>query len=74
VVIRRFFTEDDGQDIIEYALLSVFIGLIGVVAWNNISAELTAHYTGWGTGVNNLSGCSPDPIAAPGGIVCSGGS
>ena len=48
--------------------------LIGVVAWNNIGAEITSHYTGWGTGVNNLAGCTPDPQAAPGGMVCSGGS
>ena len=66
-MIRRFFTEETGQDVMEYALLAAFIGLVGIVAWNNISAELTAHYGGWGTSVNNLSGCTPDPIATPGG-------
>ena len=30
---RRFLWNDDGQDVIEYALLTASIGLIGIATW-----------------------------------------
>ena len=62
----RFFKEDDGADLIEYALLSAAIGLCCVAAWNAIPPKMLAAYTGWDTGVQNLSKCMPDP----GGLGC----
>lgn len=70
----RFVLDDSGQDIIEYALLTAFIGLVGAVAWVNIQAGIGSAYTGWGSGVGQLSGCTPDPIGTPGGNFCVGGS
>ena len=60
-LLRRFLTGDDGQDLIEYALLSSLIGVVGVLAWNNIVAGILAAYTGWDTGVQGISACTPDP-------------
>jgi len=72
-LLRRFVRETTGQDIVEYGLLAAFIGLVGVVAWANIKTGVGDAYTGWGTGVNSLSSCTPDPIANGGG-GCAGGS
>jgi Flp pilus assembly pilin Flp len=60
----RFFREDSGQDILEYALLGAFIGTVGILAWQNIGAGIFRAYTGWDTGVQNLSACTPDPGGA----------
>jgi Flp pilus assembly pilin Flp len=57
----RFLREDAGQDLIEYALLTAFIGTVGVFAWINIKAGIGSAYTGWGSGVRTLSACTPDP-------------
>lgn len=42
-LFNRFVCEDDGQDLIEYALLAGFISLVAVVAITNV-----------GTGVNTV--------------------
>jgi Flp pilus assembly pilin Flp len=63
-LILRFFREECGQDIVEYGLLGAFIGIVGIVAWQNIATGIGNHYTGWGTGVQNLSACTPDPGGA----------
>jgi Flp pilus assembly pilin Flp len=60
-LFTRFVREDAGQDIIEYALLSAFIGVVGILAWQNIGVGVLNAYTGWDTGVQGLSGCTPDP-------------
>ena len=39
-MIRRFLFDESGQDVIEYALLASFIGLVGVVAWTTSGAEI----------------------------------
>ena len=42
-LISRLFHNEDGQDLIEYALLAAFISLVAIAA-----------ITGVGTGVNNI--------------------
>lgn len=59
--VRRFLTDDGGADLIEYALLSAFIGVCAVVAWTNIPPHIAAAYTNWDASVQNLSSCTPDP-------------
>ncbi len=44
-LMYRFVTDDEGQDLIEYALLAGFISLVAVVAITNV-----------GTGVNLVYG------------------
>jgi Flp pilus assembly pilin Flp len=65
--LLRFVREESGQDIIEYALLSALIGVVGILIWQNIGSGLASAYTGWDTGVQSISSCTPDPIASGGG-------
>jgi len=57
----QLLLDDSGQDLIEYALLTACIGLVGVVAWVNIKAALGTAYLNWDSGVQTLSACTPDP-------------
>ena len=52
-MLNRFFKEQDGQDMVEYALLAALVGLATVVAlgqfagsigaiWSSISNQLTS--------------------------------
>jgi len=66
LTIKQFLLDDSGQDLIEYGLLTALIGLVGVLAWTNIRAGIGIKYSGWGTGVQNVSQCTPDPIALGG--------
>ena len=53
----RFVTDDEGQDLIEYALLAGFISLVAVVAITNV-----------GSGVNTVYGNVQAQVTAiPGG-------
>ena len=60
-LLRRFITEDDGADIVEYALLAAFIGVCAVAAWISIPPKIAAAYTNWDSSIQNLSSCTPDP-------------
>jgi Flp pilus assembly pilin Flp len=53
-LLRRFATETDGQDMIEYALVTTFIGLAGVAAWSAMETGLGNAYRGYNTAVWNL--------------------
>ena len=46
--------DESGQDLIEYALLSGAIGIVGVAAWNAVGGGIGTAYTGWDTGVQNV--------------------
>jgi Flp pilus assembly pilin Flp len=72
--VKQFVSDESGQDLIEYGLLGALIGTVGILAWTNIRVSLGSAYSGWGSGVNTLSGCTPDPIGTPGGNFCTGGS
>ncbi len=39
--LRRFFAEDDAQDLVEYALLVGFIALVCVLALNNLGLSIS---------------------------------
>jgi Flp pilus assembly pilin Flp len=60
-ILHRFIQDDTGQDIIEYALLSAFIGVAAVAAWVNIPPAIAQAYMNWDTTVQTLSSCTPDP-------------
>ena len=49
---RRLFAEDSGQDLIEYALLSGFIGLAGVAAFSGMGSVMKIAYDSWVNGAN----------------------
>ena len=63
-LLRRLLAEENGQDLIEYALLTGAIGLAGVVGINLLGAAINATYASWDTGVNNLWEV-PAPESAP---------
>jgi Flp pilus assembly pilin Flp len=46
-MLRRFIHDDDGQDLIEYAFLAVFIGVVGWLVLDGIRDEATNTYTSW---------------------------
>ena len=58
--VRRFFQDDDAQDLVEYAYLAAFVGLAGVVVWRNIVTLMGQHYTNANVAVENIW-ASPDP-------------
>ncbi len=51
---------DAGQDIVEYALLTASICLVGIVVWQNITGGIGTAYSGWDSGNQNLWE-PPDP-------------
>jgi Flp pilus assembly pilin Flp len=66
-MLLRFVHDDTGQDLIEYALLSSFIGLCALLAWLNIPPAIASAYGRWDTGVQTLGSCTQNP----GGGGCS---
>jgi Flp pilus assembly pilin Flp len=60
-LLRRLAIETDGQDLIEYALLTAFIGMAGAAAWNLMQTGLGTAYSSYVTAVWNLWD-PPDPV------------
>jgi Flp pilus assembly pilin Flp len=59
-VLRKFIRDEDAQDLVEYALLGAFIGVVGVAVWSNILSLLGERYTEYNTNVQDLW-IAPDP-------------
>lgn len=62
-LFQRLWHEQSAQDVIEYALLTAFIGLAGLAAWGAIEDALGAAYTGFDTNTQGL--WEPPPPQAP---------
>ena len=58
--LTRFVREDCAQDLVEYALLGVFIGVVSVLVWQGIAELIGERYTEYNTNVNTLW-ASPEP-------------
>jgi Flp pilus assembly pilin Flp len=52
-LLRRWLTEEDGQDVIEYALLATFVGFAAVVGVNLLGAAMTTTYSSWDNAVQS---------------------
>ena len=50
-LIARFVREDEGQDLIEYALLGSFVALAAYVGANFLGTNLNSWYSGIGSTV-----------------------
>jgi Flp pilus assembly pilin Flp len=61
LMLRRLAIETDGQDLVEYALLTAFIGMAGAAAWNLIQTAIGVAYSSYITAVWNLWD-PPDPV------------
>jgi Flp pilus assembly pilin Flp len=58
---REFWSDESGQDIVEYALLAALVGIASIVTWQGVAASVNTLYTSANTGVQGLSACTPDP-------------
>lgn len=59
-IIREFLAGEEAQDLIEYALLSVFVALAMLAAFVAIQNAIAAGYVSWDTADQNLWE-PPDP-------------
>jgi Flp pilus assembly pilin Flp len=59
-MLRRFLQDEDAQDLVEYAMLGMFVGVVGVLVWNNIVTLLGARYSEYNSNVQDLW-VPPDP-------------
>ena len=61
--LSRLLSEEHGQDLIEYALLSGAIGFAGVAAFNSIGSAMGTAYGAWVTNANTTAVVDmPDPV------------
>ena len=51
--IARFITEEDGQDLVEYAFLVGLIGLVAVIGVTAVGAAVNTYFT------SNIAGAAP---------------
>jgi Flp pilus assembly pilin Flp len=55
-----FVRDDRGQDLVEYALLGAFVGVVSILMWQSIVDLLGDRYTEYNTNVQGLWE-PPDP-------------
>ena len=58
---RRLIADESGQDLIEYAMLTTFIGLVCLATWDLVRGSINTVYTSWNTSMNAVWE-PPDPI------------
>ena len=59
-LIRLLAVDDSGQDMIEYALLTAFIGLAGAATLQTLGVTIGNTFNAWNTNNNSLWE-SPNP-------------
>ena len=59
-LLIRLIADENGQDLIEYALLCTVLGLAGAGAFQLIMTAIGNTYGAWDNNVNNLWN-TPDP-------------
>lgn len=62
--VAHLLTDETGQDIVEYALLTAFFGLCALTAWSTLREALSASYAGTSSGVQSLWE-PPPPSGSP---------
>jgi Flp pilus assembly pilin Flp len=64
--VERLVREDDGQDVVEYALLAAFLGIVGYLSLTGIRTEVFNTYKGWQDPNSGVPGLwdPPPPIAS----------
>ena len=53
--LKRLWHEEDGQDLVEYALVAALIGLASVVALNSVAGLVIAAFTNAAANVSSTS-------------------
>ena len=65
-VAARFATDESGQDLIEYALLTAIIGIASVLILSTLLTTMGTAYSGRNTaGQNAWQPCPPKPAVCP---------
>jgi Flp pilus assembly pilin Flp len=54
LLLRRFLLEDDGQDLVEYALLVAWVALASLAAVNALQQTMHDVYVGWDSNQQSL--------------------
>ena len=64
--VRQFFTEDDAQDLIEYALIAAFIGIAGWAVLMTLPGVIGTTFGSWQDTTTGVPGQwdPPEPAAA----------
>jgi Flp pilus assembly pilin Flp len=57
-LIAQLVADEQGQDLIEYALLAAFISIIAVSAITSIGAQVNSWYEGYNTTVHTIPGAN----------------
>lgn len=60
-LFRAFLSDESGQDLVEYAYLTLFVGLAGLAAWVAIVDSMGTAYAGFDSGTQQLWE-PPDPL------------
>ena len=55
ITLNRLWHEEDGQDLVEYALVAALIGLASVVALNNVAGLVIAAFTNAAANMSSTS-------------------
>jgi Flp pilus assembly pilin Flp len=58
--VRVFVRDDDGQDVIEYGLLSAFFGIVCIAVWLSIEDRLRTNYQNYDSNTQSIW-ASPNP-------------
>jgi Flp pilus assembly pilin Flp len=58
--IGRLLVDDSGQDLIEYALLTTFIGLAVIAVFGTLRTSIGFVYGTWNTSANSIA-VTPNP-------------
>ena len=61
---RCFWSEESGQDVIEYALLTALIGVAGILTWQILADRIGVVYSQTDANVQSLGASTPDPLPA----------
>jgi Flp pilus assembly pilin Flp len=59
-LLARILRDEEGQDLVEYALLATFLGLISIAVFGQVQAAIKSTYLSWNTN-NNSNWQMPDP-------------
>ncbi len=52
--VERFRADCRADDMIEYGLLALLVGIVGVVVWNQIGINVQTALVNWDTGMQSL--------------------
>jgi Flp pilus assembly pilin Flp len=64
-LLHRLVDDENGQDLIEYALLTTAIGFCAVVAFESLSGTINAVYTSWTSGPSGANSLWEVPNPQP---------